>query len=82
MQLLTGPDAHDLVPRTGCNHASKVHDLHGWDLLDVDLPTFHVIEGMPYQFDTFLQGDHEARHAPIRDGQDAFLPQRLEVRND
>ena len=49
------------------NYAGQICDFHRRDLLNVDLATFHIFKGVPYQFHCIFQRDHETGHALISD---------------
>src|SRR5690606_10626050 len=82
MQLFTWANAYDLLPSLRRDNAGKVGDLHGRDFLHVDLATFHILEGMPYQLYALFQGDHEARHAFVGNWQYALVLNRHKERNN
>ncbi|MCY1433737.1 hypothetical protein D9M71_497730 [compost metagenome] len=78
VQLLAGANADHFLAGFRCNYTGQIGDLHGWDLLDVDLAAFHVFERMPYQLNGFFERDHEAGHAIVGNRQYAFVLDRHE----
>src|SRR3989338_5554280 len=82
MQLLTGTDADYFLLRFWRNHAREVGDLHGRDLLHVDLTTHHVLEGVPNQLDTLFEGNHKPGHTIVCDRQHALILYRHKERDD
>src|SRR5690606_30647206 len=82
VELLTRPDADHFLPGIRCNYTRQISHLHRRDFLHIYLTADHIFKGMPDQIDTFLQGNHEARHALIRDRQHTLVLNRHEERND
>jgi hypothetical protein len=82
VDLLAGSHPDDPVRGTGRDRARNVDQVHGRDLLYIDLASLHITQSMPDELDGLFQCNHEARHAWIRDRQNARMRKRHEERND
>lgn len=84
MELLSGTDAYLLHGEVGGDGLGDIGDLVGGDLRDEELSTEVVAECPHHQIDTFLEGDVEARHPHVGDGEfrGAFVAQLDEQGDD
>src|SRR3984893_18247955 len=69
VQLLTGPDADNLMRQRRGHCPSDVHDVNRGYLWDEHLPPIHPLEILENKIDTLLQGDPEASHSRVGNGQ-------------
>src|SRR5438045_5176950 len=71
VKLLPRPYADEFLASARRHGARDVHDLHRRALLDINLTSHEVLEGMPDELHALLHRYHEPRHLRMRDGQHA-----------
>src|SRR5207244_190194 len=84
VELFAGANTHCFLPKVRRHTQRQVHDTNGGNLGDEDLATDHALKVLEHEVDTLLQGDPEAGHFGVRDGQMIvpFLDQRLKEWHD
>ena len=82
VQLFSGTDADQGEPACRGDSLGHVGDAVAWDLGDEDLAPPHVGQGLEDQGDAIVEGDVEAGHALVGDGEDTFGPLLQEEGDD